>query len=73
MANTAALKGTRATGTSEEAHKGEETQHESRRMESGHDILDNNAVNVLMAVTMSVGAMGVASYAWKVSIWEAFV
>ncbi|KAL2818185.1 integral membrane protein DUF92-domain-containing protein [Aspergillus cavernicola] len=59
-ANTAALKGTR------------EAKHESRRVESGHDILDNNAVNVLMALIMSVGAMGVASYAWDISILDIF-
>jgi hypothetical protein len=41
-------------------------------VESGWDILDNNAVNVLMAGIMSVGAMGVASYAWDLSLWEAF-
>ncbi|KAL5355707.1 integral membrane protein DUF92-domain-containing protein [Aspergillus floccosus] len=41
--------------------------HESRRVETGRDLLDNNAVNVLMALIMSVGAMGVASYVWGVS------
>ncbi|RDW74484.1 DUF92 domain-containing protein [Aspergillus mulundensis] len=71
-ANTAALKGTRVTGTSAGTEKGEEEQHESRRVESGHDILDNNAVNLLMAVIMSVSAMGVASYAWDLSIWDMF-
>ncbi|KAL4782107.1 integral membrane protein DUF92-domain-containing protein [Aspergillus varians] len=59
-------------GKSVETTSGEEVHHESRRVESGVDILDNNAVNVLMAFTMSVGAMGVASYAWDLSIWEAF-
>ncbi|KAL4981008.1 integral membrane protein DUF92-domain-containing protein [Aspergillus desertorum] len=71
-ANTAALKGTRVTGTSIGTEKGEETNFESRRIESGHDILDNNAVNVLMALTMSVGAMAVAGYVWDVSILDAF-
>jgi hypothetical protein len=37
-------------------------------VESGRDLLDNNAVNVLMAFIMSVGAMGVASWVWDVSI-----
>ncbi|KAL3475672.1 integral membrane protein DUF92-domain-containing protein [Aspergillus californicus] len=71
-ANTAALKGTRVTGTSAGTKSADETNHESRRVESGHDILDNNAVNVLMALIMSVGAMGVASYAWDLSILDAF-
>ncbi|OJJ04311.1 hypothetical protein ASPVEDRAFT_85713 [Aspergillus versicolor CBS 583.65] len=69
-ANTAALKGTRATRTSAGTDAGEEGHHESRRVESGVDILDNNAVNVLMALTMSVGAMGVASYIWGLPISE---
>ena len=72
VANTAALKGTRATGTSAGKEAGDEAHHESRRVESGRDIVDNNAVNVLMALIMSVGAMGVASYAWDLSVLEAF-
>ncbi|KAH8696523.1 DUF92 domain protein [Talaromyces proteolyticus] len=40
----------------------------TRKIESGHDILDNNAVNLLMAATMSVGAMLVASYIWEVPL-----
>ncbi|KAL4983647.1 integral membrane protein DUF92-domain-containing protein [Aspergillus falconensis] len=71
-ANTAALKGTRATGTSAGTEKGEESHHESRRIESGRDILDNNAVNVLMALSMSVGAMAVAGHVWDLSVWDAF-
>lgn len=71
-ANTAAFKGTRATRTSAGTDAGEEAHHESRRVESGADILDNNAVNVLMALTMSVGAMGVASYIWGLTISEIF-
>ncbi|KAG0646915.1 pgr [Hyphodiscus hymeniophilus] len=44
----------------------------SRVVESGFGLLDNNEVNFLMALTMSVGAMGMASWAWEVplkSIW----
>ncbi|KAL2817137.1 integral membrane protein DUF92-domain-containing protein [Aspergillus granulosus] len=68
-ANTAALEGT-STGSG----SGKEDAHyESRRVESGWDILDNNAVNVLMAFLMSVGAMGAASYVWDLSVWDAFV
>ncbi|PYH66858.1 DUF92 domain-containing protein [Aspergillus vadensis CBS 113365] len=69
VANTATLKGTRATGTSTGTSAGEtESGHESRRVESGRDLLDNNAVNLLMAFTMSVGAMGAASWAWGLNI-----
>ncbi|KAL2843900.1 integral membrane protein DUF92-domain-containing protein [Aspergillus pseudoustus] len=72
VANTAALKGTSLTGTSTESSSGkEDAHHESRRVESGWDILDNNAVNVLMAFLMSVGAMGAASHVWDLSVWDA--
>lgn len=36
----------------------------TRVVESGWDILDNNDVNFLMAVTMSIGAMAVAGWHW---------
>lgn len=39
-------------------------QHQSRRVEAGSDVLDNNAVNILMAGLVSVGAMMVACVAW---------
>jgi uncharacterized membrane protein len=39
-------------------------QHESRKIEVGSDILDNNAVNILMASLVSVGAMIVTCIAW---------
>lgn len=38
----------------------------SRVVESGWNLLDNNDVNVLMALTMSIGAMAVAGYVWDV-------
>jgi uncharacterized membrane protein len=38
----------------------------SRKVESGLAILDNNEVNFLMALTMSLGAMGVASLVWDI-------
>ncbi|KAI9752251.1 MAG: hypothetical protein M1815_000638 [Lichina confinis] len=44
----------------------------SRRRESGLGVLDNNAVNFLMAVIMSVGAVLTSSWYWDVplsSIW----
>ncbi|RSL74335.1 hypothetical protein BHE90_014014 [Fusarium euwallaceae] len=40
----------------------------SRVVESGWDLLDNNDVNFLMAVSMSVGGMAVASWYWDVPI-----
>ena len=40
----------------------------SRRVESGLGLLDNNAVNVLMAFLMSIGAMVVTSYVWHVPL-----
>ncbi|KAI8941333.1 hypothetical protein NX059_002560 [Plenodomus lindquistii] len=39
-------------------------QHESRRVEVGSDVLDNNAVNILMAGLVSVGSMMVACVVW---------
>ncbi|KAF6230908.1 hypothetical protein HO173_010816 [Letharia columbiana] len=40
----------------------------SRRIESGLGLLDNNAVNVLMAFLMSIGGMLISSYVWHVSL-----
>ncbi|KAL1839339.1 hypothetical protein VTJ49DRAFT_1635 [Mycothermus thermophilus] len=40
----------------------------SRVVETGWDLLDNNDVNLLMAFGMSVGAMAVASWYWKVPL-----
>ncbi|KAL8712938.1 MAG: hypothetical protein Q9220_002796 [cf. Caloplaca sp. 1 TL-2023] len=40
----------------------------SRRIESGIAFLDNNAVNVLMAFSMSIGGMVLASYVWKLPL-----
>jgi len=45
----------------------------SRHIESGLGILDNNAVNLLMAALMSVGGMLLASWMWHIpvsSIWN---
>lgn len=39
-------------------------KHESRRVEVGSDLLDNNAVNIIMAATISIGSMLVACYIW---------
>ncbi|CAI7592651.1 unnamed protein product [Penicillium glandicola] len=62
----AALRGTQVTNIVEESH-------ESRRLETGHDWLDNNGVNLLMAVTMSVGAMGIAQWFWGLDVFELLV
>jgi hypothetical protein len=43
-------------------------EHESRKVECGYDILDNNAVNILMAAIMSIGGMAVAGYVWDVPL-----
>lgn len=41
-----------------------DAQHESRRIEVGSDVLDNNAVNLLMAALVSGGAMVVYCVVW---------
>ncbi|KAK0615861.1 integral membrane protein DUF92-domain-containing protein [Bombardia bombarda] len=43
----------------------------SRVIENGWDLLDNNEVNFLMAFTMSVGAMAVASWYWSIPLQSA--
>ncbi|KAI0151199.1 integral membrane protein DUF92 [Pestalotiopsis sp. NC0098] len=40
----------------------------TRVAESGYDLLDNNDVNFLMALTMSLGAMGLAAFYWDVPL-----
>ncbi|EGX89868.1 DUF92 domain protein [Cordyceps militaris CM01] len=40
----------------------------SRVVESGWDLLDNNDVNFLMAVTISVGSMFLASWYWGIRV-----
>lgn len=43
-----------------------------RIVESGLGILDNNEVNFIMALTMSIGAMAVAGWAWDVPLQSIF-
>lgn len=63
VANAATLRGSRLTNTSVGSSEPDRVQgHESRRVESGRDWLDNNGVNVLMALLMSVGGMGIAQW-----------
>lgn len=45
---------------------GKKDDKSSRKIESGIGLLDNNAVNLLMAFLMSVGGMFLAGYAWGV-------
>ena len=54
------------------SHKGghPKDDHPSRKIESGLGILDNNAVNLLMAVLMSIGGMIATSYVWDVPTWS---
>ena len=40
-------------------------RHESRKIEVGRDIMDNNVVNILMAASVSVGAMLAACMVFK--------
>ena len=46
--------------------------HQSRKVEAGYDIFDNNAINLLMASIMSVGGMLVAGLLWDVPIQGMF-
>lgn len=47
---------------------GKPTGQASRRLESGLGVLDNNAVNFLMALIMSVGAMLASAWYWGVPL-----
>ncbi|KXJ91142.1 integral membrane protein DUF92-domain-containing protein [Microdochium bolleyi] len=44
----------------------------TRVVETGHDFLDNNQVNVLMAFLMSVGGMVLAARQWGVPLGDVF-
>ena len=45
-----------------------DAQHESRKIEVGSDLLDNNGVNMLMAGSVSVGAMVAACVVWDLPL-----
>lgn len=49
-------------------HGGKNDEKASRKIESGLGLLDNNAVNVLMAFLMSVGGMLLTAYVWDVPL-----
>jgi len=62
-----------ASGTDKKAAEGEPNfgdDKASRVVESGRDWLDNNDVNFIMAITMSVGAMYIAGSYWGVPFEE---
>lgn len=42
---------------------------DSRQVDAGHDLLDNNQINLLMATVMTVGGMVAASCVWGVSVF----
>ncbi|OXV07890.1 hypothetical protein Egran_04343 [Elaphomyces granulatus] len=65
VANTATVKGAKVIDSSSAGHP---SDLESRRIEAGYDLLDNNAVNLLMAAIMSLSGMAVASYVWGVPL-----
>ena len=45
-----------------------DAQHESRRIQVGSDLLDNNAVNILIAALMSAGTMVAYCIVWDVPL-----
>ncbi|KAH7326234.1 integral membrane protein DUF92-domain-containing protein [Stachybotrys elegans] len=55
-------------GKSSEPSFGDELP--SRIVENGWDVLDNNDVNFIMAVVMSVGAMAVMSWRWGIPVLD---
>ena len=51
---------------------GKKDPNASRHVESGLGLLDNNAVNILMAASMSIGGMLVAGILWDIPISSIF-
>lgn len=69
VANTATeARVTRSSAKAKAAAAAPVHEQPTRKIDSGRDILDNNAVNLLMAAIMSVGAMFAASYFWDVPL-----
>lgn len=62
-----------AASAKEKGSTGVKTQTASRVVESGWDLLDNNDVNFLTAVTVSVGAMAAASWYWGIPMQDIWV
>lgn len=46
---------------------------ESRALEAGWGVLDNNEVNFIMAANMALGAMGLAAAYWGVEVPKSLV
>ena len=69
-ANTIALKAISEKAESEGEH---DLAHESRHIDTGRDILNNNGVNVLMASLMSFSGIGMASWLWGVSLFDLII
>lgn len=55
-------------GSGASATSGKKDGGASRKVESGMGVLDNNAVNFLMAFLMSIGGILLASYVWAVPL-----
>ena len=53
---------------SRDAAENKRSDEPSRRIESGLGLLDNNAVNVLMAFLMSIGGMVITSFVWHIPL-----
>jgi hypothetical protein len=51
----------------------QDDSHESRRVETGRDWLDNNGVNLLMAASMSIGAMAISQWLWGLDVTDLLV
>ncbi|KAJ5629400.1 hypothetical protein N7528_003057 [Penicillium herquei] len=62
-------RGSHATGQSVDAPAGREG-HQSRQMLSGRNWLNNNGVNLVQALVMTVGAMGIAQWFWGIDVRE---
>lgn len=63
----------RNSGTSSNTTTQKGMGRASRHVESGLDLLDNNAVNFLMALIMSVGGMLAAACYWKVPLQDILI
>jgi uncharacterized membrane protein len=50
----------------------EEEHHESRKILVGFNLLDNNAVNFLMAATVSYWTIAITAYTWGIKLNKAF-
>ncbi|KAJ5279189.1 hypothetical protein N7478_004561 [Penicillium angulare] len=51
----------------------EQEGHHSRQVTVGHDWLNNNGVNLAMSLTMTVGAMSIATWVWGIDMQELLV